>query len=162
MERHLLHKNSGKCNCCAVCGCGPIIRNFMMDDNELQQYKNDKAKKPTKTNKFAQSRCELHDFKTNKKGWHDKKHKSRVAIYMLRDKKKKDVFVYSDDINYLKALMVRVKIAGGDGSLKSKLKSYMAKISLISQIQCFQDYWKRMNDLQKKRIVNMIAFNCVS
>ena len=58
----------------------------------------------------------------------------------------------------LKALMVRVKIAGGDGTLKAELKNLMVKLSTVSKVMSFFNFWRLTSQLvvlRTKRLIHM-------
>jgi hypothetical protein len=60
-----------------------------------------------------------------KDAWHESKIQQRVKITLRRGNDDKTLFIYHRDMWMLKALIVRVRIAGGSGVLKKELTKLM-------------------------------------
>ena len=72
-------------------------------------------------------------------------------------KNKRDVFVYSNDLNELKALLVKIKYAGSAG-LRNELGISMLKLSLVYNMLQFEVMWKDLLEVFRRRNNRLVSF----
>jgi hypothetical protein len=73
--------------------------------------------------------------------WEDNECSARVQIKLRHNKKQKIVYVYSRDYNFLKYLVVRIKI-GSTPKLKTELKEVVLRISTVYSVMKFESFFK--------------------
>lgn len=161
IEARHFHK-LGKVQSCIV-----LKRLFVIDNDKFIQYKNEDSSQPTQKINIASSKVKLEslasDGKDSKAKWTDTSAIFRVRI-TLEDKikkKKRDVFVYSNDLHELKALLVKVKYAASAG-LRNELGINMLKLSLIYNMLQFEVMWKGLLEVFQRRNNRLVSFQMVS
>jgi len=97
----------------------------------------------------------LEAVKKNK--WLDPESNYRVCLNLTSKKKKKTVFYYSNDLNQLKACLVRIRIASSP-ILRDSLPAYGQKLNVIFNQTKFESLWLIFHKVYNKRIRNMISF----
>jgi precorrin-6B methylase 1 len=92
----------------------------LLDDDNFAQFRKKEDKKPSKSIPLLNAIAVLES--KNKVKWSDPHSNLRVTLTLKQSKnQKKIVYVYSNDPNFLKALLVRIRIAAQPG-LKKHLK----------------------------------------
>lgn len=118
-----------------------VVRWFLLDDDNFVQFRKKEDKKPSKSIPLLGATSSYEIKSPKSKDWTDKTAGARVALNLIHIKKKKVIWVYHKDENFLKALMVRIRIAANP-TLKSSLKLTMQKLSIMYNILRFENFWK--------------------
>ena len=109
-------------------------RYFVLDDDNFIYYVDKNATVAKKSLPLGNAAVVIEnkdEVKPKKlKKWTSKSAQNRVAITLANQGNKKKYYVYSDDLNLLKSLMVKVKVAANP-SLKEMLSGEVQKINLI-------------------------------
>ena len=90
------------------------------------------------------------------KKWTVKEATHRVTIILKVNEAKKKYYVYDEDINLLKGLVVKVRVAANP-NLKEILSNEVGKVNLIHRTCQFDSFWsyvKQIYELREKRLVS--------
>ena len=113
---------------------GVKTRYFVLDDDSFIYYADKNATVAKKSLSLGSAAVVIEnkdEVKPKKlKKWTSKNAQNRVAITLANQGAKKKYYVYSDDLNLLKSLMVKVKVAANP-TLKEILSNEVQKMSLI-------------------------------
>ena len=136
-------------------------RYFVLDDDNFIYYEDKNstvAKKSIPLNGstvMIESKEEAKAHKTKK--WTSKNAGHRVAICLRVGGTRKKYYVYADDLNLLKALVVKIRVAANPG-LKEILANEVMKINLIHRTCQFDSFWSYVKQIYEQREKRLVSF----
>ena len=140
---------------------GVKTRYFVLDDDSFIYFADKNATVAKKSISLGSAKVVIEnkdEVKPKKlKKWTSKNAMNRVRLTLANQGSEKKYYVYSDDLNLLKSLMVKVKVAANP-SLKESLSNEVQKMSLIHKVCQFDQFWTYLKLIYEQREKRLVSF----